>query len=1111
MDKAKSRTLVRLMTGVGIAAVLVGAAPAFAESGAHSYDIPSQNLAKALKSYSATSNVQVLFDGSLARQKKSHALVGKYSDNDALGIMLQDTGLTYDASSPGVILIRGGARAAEDSAARPAAAEVVAPAASNDSQVVVVTGSRLATKGYKAPSPVTVLDAQELKLSGNQNVETTLVQSPQFVGNLYNAAGNGQAQGIAALNLRGLGERRSLTLVNGRRFTITGTANLTDLNTIPSALVKRVEIVTGGSSAVYGSDALAGVVNFIMRDDFKGAEINAQTRWDEHTGTPTSSIDLTLGGNFSEGKGNAVLSLDYQDRGAIFRSQFPWAAVGLSDSCVTAASFNAQGPSTALAVPSGQTCTGVGGVPGFIATNSATIPGGRFTGVPLYNAAGNSTGMNAALLAAGLQNMTSFGFTFDPNSTTARAALDPADRYNNTPLNLMQLPLRRWMLNGFAHYDINSHATAYLEGHYSNYFTDVQIAPLALTTNLLININNPYLSAADQEVLHQLDLAETATTTVSAGLTNYTNAPNDGKAVITANRRFAEGGPGRATTERNVFRTVAGLKGNLTGDLNYDIYYSYAHTQQTDSQTAAISRSKLQAAVLSQGSAAPVMNIFGPNITSAAYAAITVPSTNITTNEQQVLAGNLSGSVFHLPAGAVDFNTGFEWRYNKLDVKPDAMGTIGESVNPNGIPPAVTGSTTVKEAYIEVRVPILADLPFAERLAINGAARYSEYNTSGVGGVWTHSLGVQWQPMHDLSIRAQSQLAIRAPGVDELFSPQAQPTPVVNDPCSNRVATSLQTADVKALCIATGVPTANVFGGAVQPNAQIGTLTGGNPNVGPETADTLTLGAVYTPSQVPGLALSVDWYKIKLDGAISSLGGNLSNTFNLCYYIIKDANSPYCKAIHRDPSSGELTPSNIVDPYYVDQFFANTGGIKTSGIDFNGQYGWNLDYSPFGGPSRLDVSTSWSYTSEYTFIPVQALPLEQECVGSYGITCGQPAPKWKGVTRVTWRNGPVTLSVHDRYTGQVIKDTYLLPVRQGLTAPALQDVSAGKVDGIHYIDLSFSVSLPAQTEVYGGITNLFDKDPPILGSGAQTWGLGTAPGVYEIYGRSYFVGIKKLF
>ncbi|OYW81434.1 MAG: TonB-dependent receptor, partial [Asticcacaulis sp. 32-58-5] len=280
-------------------------------------------------------------------------------------------------------------------------------------QTVVVTGSRLANRGFKAPTPVTVVDAEEVKLTGTQNVETLLNSTPQFIGSQNNGpTANTVPGGTATLNMRGFGAQRNLVLVNGRRFAISGTDQVTDINTIPAALIKRTEVVTGGSSAVYGSDAITGVVNFIMRDDFDGAEISVQRRWDEPTSTPTHTVDLTLGGNFADDKGNAVVSLNYLDRGSITRGERgDFAYLSLSDGCVTSATWSETQPGTPLSVPSGQTCLSAGGRPGLIAGGSGDIPNGRFFGIPTYGSAQSNAGLDAALLAAGLQSAAARGFT----------------------------------------------------------------------------------------------------------------------------------------------------------------------------------------------------------------------------------------------------------------------------------------------------------------------------------------------------------------------------------------------------------------------------------------------------------------------------------------------------------------------------------------------------------------------------------------------------------------------------------------------------------------------------------------------------------------------------
>src|SRR5688572_28405448 len=335
---------------------------------------------------------------------------------------------------------------------------------------ILVTGSRIAREGIDTSTPVSVIGVEEIKLSGVANVEKVLSDAPQFVGSTNGgASANTVPGGTADVNLRGFGASRNLVLVNGRRFAIYGPEQVTDLNTIPTALIERTEVVTGGSSAVYGSDAITGVVNFIMRDDFEGVEATAQTSYDSPTDTPTYNVDLTVGGNFAEGRGNAVVSVNYMNRGAITRGERgEWAFFSLSDGCVTPDSFSRTQPGVPVSVPTGSNCRAAGGVPGLIAGGSGDIPNGRFTGVPLFNSPQSNPGLNGALSAAGLGGMSSRGFTFNDDGTTVRPALTPQDDFNLGPDNYLQVPQERWMLNAFSHYDFAEKATGYLEFHFSN-------------------------------------------------------------------------------------------------------------------------------------------------------------------------------------------------------------------------------------------------------------------------------------------------------------------------------------------------------------------------------------------------------------------------------------------------------------------------------------------------------------------------------------------------------------------------------------------------------------------------------------------------------------------
>ena len=989
------------------------------------------------------------------------------------------------------------------------AQEAAAPSDETGNKVVV-TGTRLINRGFLAPTPVTTVDAQELKLTGTQNLETMLSDTPQFTANQLssptaNTVQPGQPSGTSTLNLRNLGPTRNLVLVNGRRFAISGPDFTTDINTIPTALVRRVETVTGGSSAVYGSDAISGVVNFILRDDFEGLELNAQKSMDQPTHTPTTTVDLTAGGNFGGGKGNVVVSINYQDRKGFTRGdRGGWAVPSLGDGCVTADSWSATAAGVPLAVPAGQNCLSAGGRPGLVFSGSSSIPNGRIGNLPVVGSAGSNPALNAALVAAGLQNMSTLGAMFDASGRSVRP-YSTDDAYDLAPLSYMVTPQKRWMSNAFAHYDFNDHATGYMEAHFSSNKANVQIGPTNANTNFLVNTNNPYLSGPMQEVLRQLDARETGTTRVTAGASSLTTVPGDGLAVLNYSRRFSDLGGRVASTDHEVYRMALGLRGNLPqvsdsflNDLRYDVYYTKARTTETQDQAGSISLSRFQNGILSQNGAAPVVNPFGQNLTEAARNAISVSSKSTIMAEQDVFAGNLTGKLFDLPSGAVDFSGGFERRNAKSEYSPDVFLASGDVSGWNAAR-ATRGSTTVKELFGEVRVPLLADKPFAKSLSVSGAFRRSDYDIAAVGKVWTSSIGSEWAPVSSLTFRAQKQKSIRAPNVGELYGGQGTNGPSATDPCSNRGPASQRTAAVRALCEATGVPAGLVFDQAVQPTVFVTQVMGGNPDLDAEKSHTTTFGAVFMPQSVRGLQLSLDYYRITVKDAISTLGGGgVQSVLDLCYNVMQNASSVYCQAINRDPVTGQ-----VAAPNYVTTTAANIGAIETRGVDLAGHYGFRGAWG-LRGDTQWNFDTNWTYVNELTFTPIQELPeLKNRCVGTWGATCGQPVPKWKGTLRATMKTGELLLSARARYMGPVVVDTYALATNQ----PALNTLTNPRIKSYTYLDLTAGWEFSRMVNLTGGVRNVLDKDPPILGS-SQLPSNNTIPASYDTFGRTMFLALN---
>jgi outer membrane receptor protein involved in Fe transport len=980
--------------------------------------------------------------------------------------------------------------------------------ASNQVENVVVTGSRLSVANpFEAPTPVTVIGTQDIQLSGTANIETLLNQSPQFVGSTNGSASSNTQQangasGGAYINLRGLGEVRSLVLVDGKRFTINGTNQTTDLNTVPTALIDRTEIVTGGSSAVYGSDAIAGVINFIMKKDFSGAQLDLHTNFDSYTLSPTYNVDITVGSNFANDRGNVEVSMDYLNRPGIEQKQVSYAANPLNESCVTPSSWSRTLPATANGAAAAN-CATSGGIMGFTAGGSTSTPTGQF--IPVFT--GSDATLTSLYAAAGLAGIGGAGFTFNNAGTTARLVNNPADLYNTTALNFMQIPQERWMINAFAHYDITPYITAYADMHFSNNAVTVQLTPSNLGgQSILVNTNNPYLSPAMDAVLVRLDQLEVGTTNIVEGSKTFTTTPGDNLAIVKMSRRFVELGNRVDADNRAAWRFAGGFRGNVGSvsddflkDLSYDIYYDYARTIDTNFLNGVGSRSAIQNAILSQGGQAPVCDVFGQAMSSACVTAVSITDSYTTKAEQAGAVATVTGTAFDLPAGPVAFVLGGEWRFDSAQYIPDPYLATGEPTGFNGSLPT-RGSESVKEVFGEVRVPVIANVPLIDKFTVNGAFRNSSYNLSGVGSVWTYSAGADWKVVDDIAFRGQFQHAIRAPNVGELYGGTAlnfQSNTI--DPCGGNQPAALQTATLRAQCVATGVPSGNVFTTVVQDASKlVGFQTGGNPNLKAEASDTITFGAVLTPSFIPGLSASIDYYSVDVKGAIATFGGSAQGVLNNCY-ADSNPSDPNCLAIHRDSSGA------IAAPTYINLGQTNLNSLKVEGVDYEVDYNYEIGWGWLSDKSTLTFGSNWAQTLENISTPSTPGSPTTNCLGAFGGTCGEPIPRWKGASRLTWNTGPLSVSVRWRFIDSVTDDRYLLPLRSGVGVVAPLNTLTNPVFPVYnYFDLSGIYDLNQNLRLTAGINNLFDLTPPVTvkaGYG-NTW-----PSTYDAFGQTFFFSV----
>lgn len=941
--------------------------------------------------------------------------------------------------------------------------------ADTDDGEIIVTGSRIARRDLTSPSPLAVIQDEEFKLSGQVNAENVLNTLPQVIPG-STGFDNNPGGGVATVDLRGLGANENLVLVNGRRYVFFDTTQIVDINTIPAFLVDSVDVVTGGASAVYGSDAVAGVINFRLRNDLNGFEAGGQINLTEEGDGRRLNAHIALGSAFADDRGHVTAYGEYYERKGIFAEARSFARQTFTDD----------------------------GAGGFGTGGSATTDRGRIAIAGTAEvAAGN--GLGAITLPRGPG---AFGSPFGANFATPGSASVfnfPNDLFNYAPTNYLQVPQERFLLGGYGDYEISDAVTAYAEVTFINNRVDNELAPTPVTGTTLVGLagNQNNVDAATFALLQQLDANETAINAARAarGLAPLfsgalAGANAQGVVALGVNRRIVETGSRATLDERNAFRVLAGVKGPVVGDFNYDAYYFYARTRNANIQEGNISRSAFNAGVLNG-----TVNVFGPGtITPAALDAIAITAQNNDISVLQVANASIAGNLFNFGMGAEDVGIAIGAEYRKVasEFIPDTALSSGDVVGFNA-GNATKGGYDVKELFAEVRLPLIADRPFFHRLEISGAARYSDYSLDAVGGVFTYAGGVQFAPVRDITLRGQYQRAVRAPNVSELFGGQQQGFPPATDPCSARNVSN-RTDTIRQLCIATGVPASAVFTAAVQPNSQIQGVFGGNPNLFEETSDSYTLGAVIRPGFIPRLNITVDAYKITINDTVGAAGGGVNGVLDLCYNRIQDVDSTFCQLVNRNPSTGAIEA-----PFLITATNVNQGKLETQGIDLQVDYSQPLGFGLLGSSSKLNFFFLGTYTDKFDITAVAELPDEvAPCDDRFGILiCAEPRPAFKWTSRLSYIDGPLTSSVRWRHLSSVRDDD------------PDTDFTVERIGGYDLIDLSFSVDATDALSLAFGVNNLFNKKPPLLGDNQEQ--TNTFPNSYDVLGRDYFVSASVRF
>jgi iron complex outermembrane recepter protein len=994
-------------------------------------------------------------------------------------------------------------------------------------QEVIVTGSRIPVPAnISATSPISVVTSQDIALSGHTDTTDIINMLPQNVIGTGVDFGNTSSPltatgGFTTADLRGLGPQRTLVLVDGRRLgagdpSTTNPNPAPDLDQIPAIMVDRVEVVTGGASATYGSDAVAGVVNFIMKKNFQGVEVNGQYGLDMHSQgnaaiqadetaagitPPTGSIhdgykrdlSILMGTNIADGTGNITGYF-------VFHNQAP-----IQGSARDFADCDAETVNPAK--PAGYIC---------FASENSNIFVAQAGGGNAFSVVGNQ-------------------FLPYPQAGSSPPAL-----FNFPAYQYLQRQDERYNAGFLAHLDINDQVKPYLDFSFMNDRTAAVVGPSGLfgggnpltsDGNELINCSNPLLSAQE---------AATICTPgqIAGDRANPGSAGNSGDVEI--GRRNIEGGGRESTYEHTNFRVVGGLNGTLGGAWNYDAYYSYYYTSSFSSNLnylnyASINNalqvttnSKGQPVCIGGGSCVPY-NIFTTGaVTPAQLAYLYTPGTSYGTNEEEIghadIAGDLGKYGIQSPwaKDGVGIDFGYEGRIDKLNFAPDGAELQGDLAGFSGATAPVAVSESIREGFVEARAPLIQNAPGVYDLTLDAGGRLSDYSTTG--STTTYKFEVQYAPSPDIRFRSSYDRAIRAPNLIELYNPKSygQYPNSLTDPCAptNNGATAATASLAACQHTAVGDPNfASQYGNGLGASvggtstiiqcisAQCGEVVGGNPNLKPETAETFSFGFSLTPTALPNFSGSIDYYHIKLAGAVGTIPPNV-----ILQQCLASGNPTYCDLIVRTPA-GALTGATVAGGGYFLQNSINTGSIFTSGIDVQ----MNYKYSLPDGWGRLLANLTGAYV-QHNESTVYAGASTFDCAGLFGNTCGGTIgtvnPRWRHNLRVTW-DTPWNLlfSAQWRFIGSTTFDN-------NSSQPFLQNQEEGvfdnqnaRIPSVNYLDLTATWKVLPGVELRAGVNNLFDKDPPFVPSediSSASGNVNSYP-TYDLLGRELFLGFTAKF
>lgn len=1079
-----------------VAMLMAFSSPALAREEKMTVSVGAQATGAALLELAKETGVQIIFKPSVVTKLRSAELKGKMTVDEAVAHLLKGTKLSAERVSKQTIVVNKTPSQKQSHNAASATMTLASLEVSGQQQVasaiesdnnapeetkddydeIVVTGSRLLRPNADSPIPVTSLGREEIGLSGAFNIGELISELPSLglgSSRISNSGNIAQAAlGTNLLNLRSLGTSRTLVVVNGRRHigSVAGSTSV-DVGSIPTALIERVDISTGGASVAYGADAIAGVVNMILKKNFEGIQLDASGGISDKSDGEYGSFALTVGTNFADDRANIVFNASYNKSAGIAGLDRDWLA---AQQYLVTNPLNT-GPDDGIA-------------------QRALISNGRIT-------AGNNFGILNAF--SGFQQVT---FTadgtpkyFDPGLETNDTWNSGGDGWNLGESQVLANPLERLTLFARMNYELNDNINFFLEGKY--YSVNGSSPGQAQFTQELIRPDNAFLPQGNAEI------------------TDVFSQPAPFGGVYLSRLDTDYSVPFYEVSRKN-YRVVSGIEGTIPGtDMFFDLFMQYGKTTEklatnnlknalrvfyavdavvdTTGATgvapgAAACRVTLNAA-LGAGSTDPnvldclPLNLFGLNqADQGAIDYVRINTLDHRSLKQFVGGGSIGGDLFDMPgdAGSVNFVSGFEYRSERSSSVPDAIyadGSLGDF-------PEVSGVYNVIEGFAEVRVPLITGKKFAEVLAVEGGVRVSHYNTVGNTVAWR--AGAEWAPIEDIRFRAGYARAVRAPNIGELFSPQQVGATAIDDPCdSGRVGLgpnpALRLANCTADLATLGLDPAsfNDFAG----NQTI--IGGGNPDLQEETTKTITLGAVFTPTAIPGLLLTVDYYTVKLDGAIAS--PSVSQIINDCYDRFDSTANEFCALFNRDTTPGisfGQIENLVLTTLNIDSF-------EVSGVDFEASYRFELSKTDDLG--NLNLRVVGSYLSKLNTLPASDAANVDKSAGEL------TNPKWRINFNAIYNKGPFTFSWLMRYIGGSVIDVQVEnPVEHS-------DPFGVSPTTIH--DLQFRYALEqgsGRYDFYIGINNVFDSTPNPL---TRQFTVSASSALYDPIGRFIYGGISAKF